>query len=52
MTQTAVVGFVESGQRLVESQKREWNPRDLLAAAERAELRNTGWPIGNRSRPH
>ena len=46
MTQAAIVGFVESGQRLVESQKREWNPRDLLAAAERAELRNTGWPIG------
>ena len=46
MTQTAIVGFVESGQRLIESQKREWNPRDLLATAERAELRNTGWPIG------
>ena len=46
MTQNGIVGFVESGQRLIESQKREWNPRDLLATAKRAELRNTGWPIG------
>jgi hypothetical protein len=39
-------GFVESGQRLVNIAGREWNQYDLLSAAERAELRNTGWPIG------
>jgi len=46
MTKASIVGFVESGQRLIKSQEFEWNPHDLLATSERAELRNTGWPIG------
>ena len=39
-------GLIESGQRLARPVSREWSQRELLSAAERAELRNTGWPIG------
>ena len=39
-------GFIESGQRLARPMEREWSQRELVTAAERAELRNTGWPIG------
>jgi len=39
-------GYIESGQRLLQPAGREWSQQVLLAAAERAELRNTGWPIG------
>lgn len=46
MTQARNAGYVESGQRLVQLGGREWTQQDLLAAAQRAELRNTGWPIG------
>jgi hypothetical protein len=46
MTQTRDVGYIESGQRLIQPRKRGWNQHELLAAAQRAELRNTGWPIG------
>ena len=40
------VGYLESSQRLVHVGNRRWSQRDLLKAAERAELHNTGWPIG------
>jgi hypothetical protein len=46
MTQARNVGYIESGQRLIQLGKSEWNQHELLAAAQRAELRNTGWPIG------
>ena len=46
MTQHPEKGYIESGQRLALQAEREWNQRDLLEAAERAELRKTGWPIG------
>jgi hypothetical protein len=46
MTQARDIGYIESGQRLIHPGKLEWNQYELLAAAERAELRNTGWPIG------
>ena len=46
MTQHQEKGYIESGQRLIVPAGREWNQAVLLAAAERAELRNTGWPIG------
>jgi hypothetical protein len=46
MTQARNVGYIESGQRLIQLGKPEWNQHELLAAAQRAELRNTGWPIG------
>jgi hypothetical protein len=39
-------GYIESGQRLVHRRGDEWSQHALLKAAERAELRNTGWPIG------
>jgi hypothetical protein len=31
---------------LIQPGKLEWNQHELLAVAQRAELRNTGWPIG------
>ena len=46
MTQARDAGYIESGQRLVQPGKLEWNQHELLAAAQSAELRNTGWPIG------
>jgi len=46
MTEPQGTGYIESGQRLVQVAGRDWNQHELLAAAERAELRNTGWPIG------
>lgn len=46
MAQDRDAGYIESGQRLIQSSGREWNQHELLAAAQRAELRNTGWPIG------
>ncbi len=46
MTQGQEAGCLESGQHLVQPGERQWSQQDLLAAAERAELRNTGWPIG------
>lgn len=46
MTQARDVGYIESGQRLIQPREFEWNQHELLAAAQRAELRNTGWPIG------
>jgi hypothetical protein len=39
-------GYIESGQRLIRPEKPGWNQHELLAAAQRAQLRNTGWPIG------
>ena len=45
MTQTRT-GFVESGQRFAMPKALNWNQKELLAAGERAVLRNTGWPIG------
>jgi hypothetical protein len=39
------LGYVESAQRLL-SASRDWNQRDLFTAAERAVIRNTGWPLG------
>jgi hypothetical protein len=38
-------GFVESAQRLL-APDRSWNQQELLSAAQRAVLHNTGWPIG------
>lgn len=46
MIQPREVGFIESGQRLVQPDGRNWNQQQLLAAARRAELHHTGWPIG------
>ena len=46
MTQARGIGYIESGQRLIRPRELEWNQHELLAAAQRAELRNTGWPIG------
>jgi hypothetical protein len=46
MAQDRDAGYIESGQRLVQSGERKWSQHELLAAAQRAELRNTGWPIG------
>lgn len=46
MTEPKEIGYIESGQRLVQIGGREWGQHDLLKAAERAELKNTGWPIG------
>jgi len=46
MTRVRDTGYIESGQRLIQPKKLEWNQHELLVAAERAELRNTGWPIG------
>lgn len=39
-------GFIESSQQLLSRDGREWTPIELRGAAERGELRNTGWPIG------
>lgn len=46
MTPEPEAGSIESAQRLVHAAGRQWKQQDLLAAAERAVLRNTGWPIG------
>ncbi|MBI4202724.1 MAG: hypothetical protein HY532_06415 [Chloroflexi bacterium] len=46
MTEGQERGLLESGQHLVQLGKRQWRQQNLLAAAERGELRNTGWPIG------
>ena len=43
---SSLTGFIESGQRLTQPAGRQWSQRELLDAAARAELRNTGWPIG------
>lgn len=45
-TEPQETGHIESGQRLVQPAGHEWRQHVLLEAAERAELRNTGWPIG------
>ena len=39
-------GFVEAAQRLLASSANRWTQGQLLEAAQRAALRNTGWPIG------
>jgi hypothetical protein len=39
-------GYIESAQRLVKTGERRWNQLQLRRAAEAAELRYTGWPIG------
>jgi len=39
-------GYIESSQRLLSPESREWSQIELRRAAERGELRNTGWPIG------
>lgn len=46
MSSVLEVGFLESAQRLLSVSGREWSQHELLTAAERAVLRNTGWPIG------
>ena len=46
MSNSQELGYIESSQRLVHQSEREWNPIELLRAAEGGELRNTGWPIG------
>jgi len=46
MTQVRDIGYIESGQRLIQTGEFKWNQYELLAVAQRAELRNTGWPIG------
>ena len=46
MTKSQEKGYIESAQRLMQPVDSEWNQHVLLSAAERAELRNTGWPIG------
>ncbi|MFC1929213.1 hypothetical protein ACFLXK_06460 [Chloroflexota bacterium] len=46
MSETNGMGYIESAQRLEEVGERTWNQAILLATAEKAELRNTGWPIG------
>lgn len=46
MSQARNTGYIESSQRLVQPAGREWNQRELLAAAQHSEQRNTGWPIG------
>ncbi len=46
MSSVLEVGHFESAQRLLSSSRREWSQHKLLAAAGRAVLRNTGWPIG------
>ena len=38
-------GILESSQQLLRSTG-DWDQRQLLTAAEQAELRNTGWPLG------
>ena len=39
-------GYIESSQQLVNQVGREWTQIELRKAAERGQLRNTGWPIG------
>lgn len=39
-------GYLESAQTLLRQEGREWDQHELLSAAERAQLRYTGWPIG------
>ncbi len=46
MTSESSVGLIESGQQLLHGGQRSWCQRELLRAAERAELPNTGWPFG------
>jgi len=46
MAQARDAGYIESGQLLIQPIEREWSQHELLAAAQQAELRNTGWPIG------
>ena len=46
MTQAQDAGYIESGHRLTRPSEREWTQHELQAAAQRAELRHTGWPIG------
>lgn len=46
MAEPEELSYIESGQRLVRVGGRTWNQHALLATAEKAELRNTGWPIG------
>ena len=46
MAQAQETGYIESGQRLIQPSGREWSQHELLTAAQHAELRNTGWPIG------
>lgn len=38
--------YVEAAQRLLRPPPKGWKAADLLEAARKAELRNTGWPIG------
>lgn len=46
MRDEAQFGYIDSAQTLVNLGAREWSQAELLRAAEAAELRNTGWPIG------
>ena len=46
MTRESSVGLIESGLQLVNCGQRNWRQHELRRAAERAELPNTGWPIG------
>ena len=46
MSEITFSGYVESAQRLAHPQASQWNQKELLDAARKAELRNTGWPIG------
>lgn len=40
------IGYLETAQWLESGSQLSWNQRELLDAARRAELRNTGWPVG------
>jgi len=51
MTSESSVGLIESGQQLVNCGQRNWSQCELLRAAERAELPNTGWPFGLVDKP-
>ena len=45
-TNVELTGYLESAQWLQPGTELSWNQRELLDAARRAELRNTGWPVG------
>lgn len=46
MSEQGDYGYLESSQQLVRPANRQWSQHELLAAAEAAKLRMTGWPIG------
>ena len=45
-TNVELTGYLESAQWLQPGSELSWDQRELLDAARRAELRNTGWPVG------